>query len=300
MQIPKVRWADPGPEVSRIAAGCWRLVEWGWGEREVIAWVEACLSHGITTFDHADIYGGYGAAALFGRALANRPDLRDRLEVVTKCDIALMDPARPDHRVKHYDSSARHIRATVDQQLTDLGVERIDVLLLHRPDPLMAADEVAATFEQLRLAGKVAFFGVSNLTPANMDLLASRTHLVTNQVEHSLLHPEPLFDGTFDRCQQLRIRPMLWSPLGGGALFSSDDGRAGRVRGALADMAPRYGVTAATLALAWLLREPAGPVPIMSSSRAAGVAEAAAACAVDLDRQDWFTLLAAATGAEVA
>jgi predicted oxidoreductase len=299
MQTTRVRLADSGPEVSRIAAGCWRLVDWGWGPSEVVDWVEVCLSHGITTFDHADIYGGYRAAALFGRALAGRPDLRDRIEIVTKCDIALVDPARPEHRVKHYDTTAAHLRAAVDGQLTELGVDRLDLLLLHRPDPLLDADEVAAEFEHLRSAGKVAHFGVSNFSPSQYDLLASRTPLVTNQVQHSLLHPDPLFDGTFDHCQQHRVRPMLWSPLGGGALFGGTDQRATRVRAALADLAPGYGVPTATLALAWLLAEPAGPVPLVSSSRPSGMGEAARACEVEVDRQDWFTLLAAATGTEV-
>jgi predicted oxidoreductase len=163
----------------------------------------------------------------------------------------------------------------------------------------MDADEVAGTFDQLRRAGKVEHFGVSNFTPTQWDLLASRTPLVTNQVQHSLLHLEPLFDGTFDRAQQARVRPMLWSPMGGGQLFRSDDDSTRRLRGALEDLARGYGCSTGALALAWLLREPAGPVPVMSSSRAAGVADAAAAVGVAVDRQDWFLLLEAATGRRV-
>ncbi len=297
--------ADPGPPdhaelvISDIAVGCWRLLDWGWGPREVRRWITQCLDLGLTTFDHADIYGNYGVNALFGEALLAEPALRDQIQIVTKCDIALLSDSRPTHRVKHYDTTAGYLAASVDAQLRDLHTDHIDVLLLHRPDPLMDADEVAAVFDGLRAAGKVRAFGVSNFGVTQMDLLASRTRLVTNQVEHSLLHTAPLFDGTFDRCQQLRIRPMLWSPLGGGRLFTEDDPHSAHIRSTAEAIAGDYSVPLATLALAWLLAEPAQPIPVVSSSRPEGLRDAAAATQVTLDRQDWFALLAASTGSEV-
>lgn len=291
--------SQDGPEVSAIAAGCWRLLEWRWGPGEVRAWIAHCIDLGITTFDHADIYGDYGVNALFGEALAGDPALAHQIQIVTKCNIALRSAARPTHRVKHYDSTAGYIRDSVDAQLRDLRIDHIDILLLHRPDPLLDADEVAMVCEHLREAGKVRHFGVSNFGVTQLDLLSSRTPLVTNQIEHSLLHTAPLFDGTLDRCQQLRIRPMLWSPLGGGRLFDPEDPRATQIRRTAEAMAGDYSVSLATLALAWLLAEPARPIPVVSSSRPSGLSDAASAVGVALDRQDWFTLLAASTGSEV-
>ncbi len=300
MSCERVQLSKAGPEVSRIAAGCWRLLDWGWGELEVEAWMDVCHNVGITTFDHADIYGDYRVQELFGRVLRRRPDLRNSIQIVTKCDIRAVSDQRPENQVKSYDTSARYIASSVEGALAQLHVDHLDVVLLHRPDPLMDADEVAEVFDTLRKEGKVGHFGVSNFAPSQYDLLASRTPLVTNQVEHSLLHTEPLFDGTFDQCQQARIRPMLWSPMGGGALFRSDDATAKRLRSALQNMALGYGVSVGAMALAWLLREPVGGIPIMSSSRGAGISDAVAACDVALEREDWFILLEAARGEAVA
>jgi predicted oxidoreductase len=297
--VPAAPISPDGPQISAIAAGCWRLLDWRWGPDEVRAWITQCIDLGITTFDHADIYGDYRVNALFGEALAGDPALARQIQIVTKCNIALRSGARPTNRVKHYNSTAGYIRASVEAQLGDLRIDHIDVLLLHRPDPLLDADEVASAGAELQAAGKVRHLGVSNFGVTQLDLLGSRTPLVTNQVEHSLLHTPPLFDGTFDRCQQLRIRPMLWSPLGGGRLFDDHDPHAEQIRHVAQVMAGDYGVSLATLALAWLLAEPARPIPVVSSSRPSGLSDAAAAVRVVLDRQDWFTLLAASTGSEV-
>lgn len=285
--------------LSPIVAGVWRMASWNWSPPERLRWIEQCLELGVTSFDHADIYGGYAVEALFGDALALSPALRQRMQLVTKCGIQLRDAARPATRIKHYDTSARHIVRSVEQSLVLLRTDTIDLLLLHRPDPLMDADEVASAFEQLRTQGKVQAFGVSNYTPAQYELLQARTPLATNQVECHPLYRAPLFDGTFDQAQRLRARPMIWSPLGGGALFTSNAEEAMRVRGVLTSIGAQYGVSAATIAFAWLLRLPCHPHPITGSRRIEAMAEAVAATRISLDVQEWTEILVAATGADV-
>lgn len=275
------------------------MASWNWSPQERLRWIEQCLDLGVTSFDHADIYGGYTVEALFGEALALAPELRQRMQLVTKCGIQLRVDARPDTRIKHYDTSAQHIVRSVEHSLTLLRTDVIDLLLLHRPDALMDADEVASAFETLRMQGKVKAFGVSNYTPAQYELLQSRTPLVTNQVECHPLHRAPLFDGTLDQAQRLRARPMIWSPLAGGALFSSEAEEAMRVRGTLTSIGARYGVSAATIAFAWLLRLPCNPYPITGSRRIEAMQEAVAATAITLDRQEWTDILVAATGNDV-
>lgn len=276
-----------------------RLLDWGWDDIAVEAWVDACVNVGITTFDHADIYGDYRALEVFGRVLRRRPDLRRSIQLISKAGIRLVSRRRQENRLKSYDTSQDYLIASVHSQLAALNVDHLDVFLLHRPDPLIDADEVAGAFESLRRSGAVAHFGVSNFTPADFDLLASRTELVTNQVQHSLLHLDPMTDGTLADCQRRRIRPMFWSPLAGGELLLGDSQTAARTRLALDDIAREHGCHAATVAYAWLLREPSGGVPVVSSSRAAGLGDAVAALDLALDRQEWFALLAATSGAPV-
>jgi predicted oxidoreductase len=288
-----------GPQVSRLVLGLWRAVDAGIDTAAMRNLVAAAVDLGITTVDHADIYGDYQVESLFGQALRRAPDLKRRLQVITKCGIKLVSARRPAHAVKHYDSSRSHVVAAVDASLQALGVERIDLLLLHRPDPLMDADDTARGLEDVIEAGKVAHVGVSNFGPAQFDLLASRLEppLVTNQLELSLLNPAPFVDGTLDDCQRRRIAPMAWSPLGGGRLFTADDLQATRVRGALE--AVRAQLAAASIeqvALAWLLRHPAHIVPVLGSTRIERLRDAAQAVRLSLDRQHWFALWEAATG----
>ncbi|MFD2452631.1 aldo/keto reductase [Ideonella paludis] len=178
-------------QLSPIIAGAWRLAEWQFSVEQRLAWIEGCMARGLSSFDHADIYGGYQAEALFGEALALRPALREQMQLVSKCGIKLVGPARPAHGFKSYDTSAAHITTSVENSLRALRTDRLDLLLIHRPDALMDADEVAQTFERLRRDGKVLHFGVSNFTPAQFELLHSRIPLVTNQVECSPLHLAP-------------------------------------------------------------------------------------------------------------
>ena len=304
--MKRVTLSPDGPEVSRIAWGAWRIVDdpthsAAERARTVRRIIDTCLETGITTVDHADIYGGYRCEALFGEVLRDAPELRDRLEIVTKCGICLTDDARPAHRVKHYDTSSEHLTASVECSLRHLGVEAVDLLLIHRPDPLMDPDDSAAALTQLRDAGKIRYAGVSNFTSSQFDLLQSRLDfmLVTNQVEVSPLTLSPLTDGTLDYCLERRLRPMAWSPLGGGRLWT-DEERARRVRGMLETVAHRHpGAGADQVALAWLLRHPSGIVPVIGTGNIERIVSAVGALDLDLDRQSWFEIYEASLGGEV-
>ena len=290
----------PAPRLlSRIVAGVWRMGDWRWTAQERLRWIEQCLELGVTSFDHADIYGGYTVEQLFGEALALAPSLRAQMQLVTKCGICLTTENRPAHRVKHYDTSFEHIVGSVEQSLRLLHTEQLDLLLLHRPDALMDADVVGAAFTHLQLQGKVLHFGVSNFTPSQFALLQSRFPLATNQVELHPLHLSPLHDGTLDQCQQHRIQPMIWSPLAGGRLFTSDTPQAVRVRDALTAVATRHGVPVSTMAFAWLLRHPSQPIPVAGSRRIEAIRDAVGALDVAIDAQDWTEIWAASTGHEV-
>lgn len=285
--------------LSPIVAGAWRLAEWGWTPQQRLAWIEGNLELGVTSFDHADIYGGYSVETLFGQALALAPHLRQRMQIVSKCGIKLVTPARPGHAVKHYDTSAGHVRASVHQSLNALGTDHLDLLLIHRPDALMDADELADTFESLRREGKVRCFGVSNFTPFQLAPLHRRIALATTQIELSPLHLDPLHDGTLDQCVDLGLRPMIWSPLAGGRLFTSHDEATVRLRATLEAMAGELGVSVTTLVIAWVLRHPSQPLPILGSRRIEVARDAMAARALRLDAQQWYRIWTAAAGREV-
>jgi len=295
MTTPRLAISPTGPEFSRIALGMWRLGGWNMTPQQRLAFVEQALELGITTIDHADIYG---SEAPFGEALALKPSLRDKLEIVTKCGIVpLADQSAT--RAPHYNTGREYILAQAEKSLQLLGIDTIDVLLIHRPDPLMDADEVAEAFAQLKQAGKVKHFGVSNFTPSQFELLAGRTPLVTNQVELSPMFMGPLHDGTLDQCQRLRVAPMIWSALAGGRLFAEDSAQALRLRAALEALAAEYGVSATTIAYAWVLQHPSNPVVLTGSRRIEAAREAVAATSVTLAREHWFAVWTASNGFNV-
>lgn len=297
--LAPVELAAGGPRVSRIVAGAWRLAEWGFDRAARRRWIDECLAEGVTTFDHADIYGSYSAEGLFGEVIAADPSLRQRLQLVTKFGIRLVTPNRPAHAIKSYDSSRRHVTESVEQSLRQLHTDHIDLLLVHRPDLLMDPAELAEAFAALRAAGKVLHFGVSNHSPSQFALLQRRTPLVTNQVELSALQMRALADGTLEQCLDLGLRPMIWSPLAGGRLFDAGDPQAQRVRSALESIGRDRGASAATVAHAWILRHPSGPVPIVGSRRIEALREAVAATTLDLGREDWYRVWQASMGREV-
>ncbi|MGA7594720.1 MAG: aldo/keto reductase [Gallionella sp.] len=279
--------------------GLWRIAEWNMNPGEVAGLVGECLEHGIDTFDLADIYGDYQCESIFGAALQANPGLKSRIRLISKCGIALVSSARPAHRIKHYNTSRAHIIASAENSLRSLGVERLDLLLIHRPDPLMNADEVADAFDHLKRAGKAEGFGVSNFLPHQFDLLQSRVNepLQTNQIEISLMHLESLFDGTLDQCQRLRVTPQAWSPLAGGALSHQHEDTA--LSRALTRLGHELGVTREQLAIAWLLHHPARIRPVLGTGKLSHIRELAGAQNIVLDRQLWFELLESALDREV-
>ena len=294
--VPAVRLSTGGPALSAIVAGAWRMASWGMDVPQRVRWMEECLALGITSFDHADIYGDYQVESLFGEALGAAPGLRARMQIVSKCGIKLVSQQQPAHALQSYDSSRAHVTASVHHSLAALRTDHLDLLLIHRPDFLMDPDALAATFAELRASGKVLHFGVSNHTPSQLALLHRRAPLATNQIELSPLHLEPLGDGTLDQCIDLGIRPMLWSPLAGGRLFTSDDERARRIRAVLGRLGQAHGVAPATIAYAWLLRHPARPVPITGSQRLEALREAVLALGLTLSAEEWYRVWEAGTG----
>lgn len=298
--LAPVALSNHGPHLSPIVAGAWRMGEWGMNVEQRVRWIEQCLDLGITSFDHADIYGGYTVETLFGEALAAKPSLRSRMQLVTKCGIKLVSERRPGHAIKSYDTSRAHVLASVDESLRAMHTDHIDLLLIHRPDALMDPDELANTFEGLRAAGKVLHFGVSNHTPSQLALLNNRIGLATNQIELSPLHLNALTDGTLDQCLDLGIRPMIWSPLAGGRLFKAGDETAQRVRTVLEALGRQHQVSVATMAYAWILRHPSRPVPITGSQRLEALQEAVAALSLPLAAEDWYRVLEASLGRSVA
>jgi len=300
VNMPRIE-LNPGLTLSRLAYGVWRLSEADDTSAQAVAGrIQACLDQGITTFDHADIYGGYSCEALFGAALRAQPGLKARMEIVTKCDIMLLSDQRPDNRVKHYDTSAAHVQASVERSLHNIGVDAIDLLLIHRPDPLMDHHALGACLDSLIQSGKVRAAGVSNFMPWDMDLLQSamKNRLVSNQIEISLMQTRGFVDGQIAHAQRLGVPVMAWSPLGGGRLFGQD-AAALRLRPALQRLASAQGVDETAVAIAWLLHHPARIIPVLGTNDPARIARMQDALRVTLDRQTWFELYSLANGAEV-
>lgn len=291
------------PAFSRIVYGVWRLNDGAdaHNPKAALAKIHACLDIGITTFDQADIYGGYSCEQSFGAALKLDPSLKSKLQIVTKCDIMLKGDAYPQRRTKHYDTSPAHIRASVDNSLARLGVDALDLLLLHRPDPLMDATATGDCLDQLIKTGKIKAAGVSNFMPWDWNLLQTnmRNPLVTNQIELSLLAHGALTDGSLAQAQQLKAPVMAWSPLGGGSLFG-DSAAAVRLRPALQRLGEQYKVGIDAVAIAWLLAHPARILPVMGTQNLGRISTFGDAFKVSIDRQTWFELLELAAGREVA
>lgn len=277
---------------SRLAYGCMRIADdRARGKNAVRAAVDA----GYTLFDHADIYGGGRSEQVFGEVLRESPGLRDSMLIQSKCGIRVADGDAP----KRYDFSADHIRASVERSLQRLGIERLDYYLLHRPDHLMNAAEVAEAFASLRAAGKVAKFGVSNFSASQFELLQSAVAepLVTNQVEINLHNIDALHNGVLDQCQRLGVTPQAWCPLAvvaypaWGNTFSEED--EARIRAELERQSRHYGTEGWIVVLAWLLRHPARIAPIIGSTTPERVAAARTALELQYRRDDWYRLLEA-------
>ena len=283
---------------SRIIYGMWRLAEASdTSPAHVQAKIEACLAQGITTMDQADIYGGYMAEEVMGAALKAAPALKDQIEVVTKCDILVGAGRYSDVAIKHYDTSAEHIRASVDHSLRLMNIDKIDTLLIHRPDPLMDHHETGAALDEVVASGKVRSIGVSNFKLHDWTLLQSamKTPLITNQIELSVSAHQGFTNGDVAYLQERNIPIMAWSPLGGGALMTGK----GDAQTAIAKMADKHGTTPDAIAIAWLLAHPAQIMPVMGTNDLTRINALSNATKIALDRQDWYELYTAALGQEV-
>ncbi len=285
-------------EFSRLIYGMWRIgddsdTSPAYVERKI----QTCLDQGITTFDQADIYGGYAAEAVLGGALKANPALRGQMEIVTKCDIVAPMGRYSDARVKYYDTSRSHIEKSVEFSLTEMGIETIDLLLIHRPDPLMDHHETATALDDLVKSGKVRNVGVSNFRPWDWELLQSAmsNRLVTNQIEISLKEIAPFTNGDLAFHQRLGTRLMAWSPLGGGSLIS-ERGKLGTV---MDEIAAEAGVDRSAVAVAFLLAHPAQLLPVMGTNNLERIAQISDALKVSLDRETRYRLYEAALGTEV-
>ncbi|WP_281708624.1 aldo/keto reductase [Phaeobacter italicus] len=288
----------PGLSLSRLVYGMWRLGDDSdTSTAHVEAKINACLEQGITTFDQADIYGGYAAEGILGQAIRANPALRAQMEIVTKCDIVAPMGRYADKRVKYYDTSRAHILSSVDTSLQEMAVDHIDLLLIHRPDPLMDHRETGAALDEVVASGKVRAVGVSNFRPWDWELLQSamKTPLATNQIEISLSEIRPFTNGDLAFHQRQDHPLMAWSPLGGGGLMTSR----GDVADRLDAIASQQGVDRAAVAIAFLLRHPAHILPVLGTNNLDRIKRASDALKVDLDRETWFSLYEAALGQEV-
>ncbi len=256
---------------------------------------------GVDTFDHADIYGNYQCEALFGAVMAQNPGLNKALKIVTKFGIRLLSDARPAHYIKHYDTSSKHIISSVESSLQNLNREQIDLLLIHRPDPLMNPEEVAQAFENLRKGGKVKEFGVSNFLPHQFDMLQSYLdfRLVTNQVEISAVALNNFDNGVLDHCIQHKIPPMAWSPLAGGSIFSAETQRYLTVKNVLHRLAKSHETSVDQVMYQWLLMHPANIIPVVGSGQIKRIESAVNSMNVSLTRQQWFEIWVASVGKNV-
>ena len=286
-------------ELSRIIYGMWRLADDNNREvSHVQAKVEACLAQGITSFDQADIYGNYESERLFGLLLKEAPHLRDKMEIITKCDIKLLTDKSPERVVKYYDTSATHITQSVDNSLNLMNIDHIDMLLLHRPDPLMDHNETGSALDALITSGKIGSVGVSNFKPWDINLLQSAMSnlIVSNQIEISLLAHDAFTNGDIAFAQEKDIALMAWSPLAGGKLFNASHKP---LFDKLTSIGASQGCDASAAAVAWLLAHPAGILPVMGTNNLDRIASLGDACKIEIDRETWFVLYEMALGHEV-
>lgn len=285
--------------LSRIIYGMWRVADDAdTSPKHVEAKINACLEQGITSFDQADIYGGYTAEAVLGEALKAAPSLRGQMQIVTKCDIVAPAGKYADAKVKHYDTSAAHLNASVEASLAYMATDHIDLLLIHRPDPFMDHHETGAALDALVSSGKVGNIGVSNFKPWDWELLQSgmKNPLVSNQIELSLGAIDGLTNGDVAFHQKNANPIMAWSPLGGGALMAEGS----EISALMAEIAEENGVDRAAVAVAWILAHPANILPVMGTNNLSRIAALSDALKVKMDRQTWYKLYTSALGREVA
>jgi predicted oxidoreductase len=265
--------------------------------KEMENMIQICIENKITTFDHADIYGDYTTEADFGKAFHNSKISREKLQLITKCGIQLVNENR-NNKIKHYDYSKDYIIWSVEESLKKLKTDYVDVFLLHRPSPLMQADEIAEAVEKLKAEGKIIDFGLSNFTNSQTELIRQKTEVSYNQVQFSATHFEAMVDGSLDYMQTHGIRPLSWNPLG--TVFREDTKKTRRLKKLFSTLLEKYHLGADTLLLAWILKHPAAVIPIAGTVNVARIQSLAKAVELEIDKEDWFAIWTESMGDDVA
>ena len=276
-------------------------MSWGsWGKqmttRQMIDQIHLTLEAGISTFDHADIYGDYTTEAEFGRAFSQSKIERENIQLISKCGIQYVGKSR-NNKIKHYNYSKEYIIWSVEKSLLDLNTDYLDLLLLHRPSPLMQADEIASAVTKLKEEGKIIDFGVSNFAPSQIDLLSDQVKIKVNQIEFSLTQHSAMHNGSLDQMQLKEITPMCWSPLGN--FFKEETDASFRIKEVLEVLEEKYNATEDQLLLAWILKHPANFHPVIGTTNSERIQNAVRTIDISLDLEDWFTLLVACQGHKV-
>lgn len=275
-------------------------MSWGdWGAKfstkEQTEMINFCLENGNTIFDHADIYGNYTTEVGFGKAFKESGVSREKIHLISKCGIQLINKDRKS-TIKHYNYSKEYIIKSAEQSLRNLKTDFLDTFLLHRPSALMQPNEIAEAVLELKTAGKIKQFGVSNFTPSQLDLLATEIEIATNQIEVSLTQNTAMFNGTLDKMMQKNIKPMCWSPLG--TVFKLENEQTKRIHKVLENLVDKYTTTKDVLLLAFILKHPAKISPVIGTTNRARILNANKALDINLEVQDWFALLEASRGEE--
>ncbi|QHI37672.1 Oxidoreductase YdhF [Kordia antarctica] len=283
---------------SRIIAG---TMTWGsWGKKlstsQMIDLVQHCITSGVTTFDHADIYGGYTTEADFGKAFAQSGIDRESIQMISKCGIQLQAETR-QNTIKHYEYSSDYIISSVETSLKYLQTDYLDLLLLHRPSPLMRPNEIAKAIDQLQLQGKIKNFGVSNFTPSQLTMIGAKSVIKANQIQFSLTDFDAMHNGTLDDMITNAILPMAWQPLG--TIFREKNEQTIRIHKALETLTGKYNATKDQLVLAWILKHPSGIHPVIGTTTPERITNAVKALEIELSLEDWFLLLTESQGHEV-
>ena len=290
-------------EISRLVAGMMNLTSWELSTDDLTKHIELLLGLGIDTFDHADIYGNYSCEEVFGKALKSKPSLREEIKLITKCGIKLRSEKYPSRKVKHYDTSYALIVGSAEQSLRHLHTDRIDLLLIHRPDPFMNHQEVARAFDDLYKQGKVLNFGVSNFNPQQFQNLQACVpfKLVTNQIEISAAHLEHFENDNLGFLQSQEVKPMAWSPIARGNLLNPTNEKTHRINSAIKQIAQELAIEDLSQILyAWLLVHPANIIPVLGTGKTDRIKSAIEALKIELSREDWYRIYEAARGEEVA
>ena len=276
--------------------------KWGVGfsTESYLSQIERCLEVGITTFDHADLYGHYTTEAEFGQALKRATSLRSQLQLITKCGICLVTPNRTEHKIKSYNTSEKHILFSVENSLRNLNTDYIDLLLIHRPDPLMNPFEIAEAFSILIESGKVKQVGTSNFTASQLSMLNSIYPVSVNQIEASILHTKPFYNGVTDLSIEKNITIQAWSPMGAGKItLGTEDEQCRRIVSMANILGEKYGVTFDQILLSWLMKHPANISPVIGTTKIERIHSAFNAQQVDITNEEWHMLLRASHGADV-